>query len=98
MRTRKRWTEEEETILVQAIQANPLNIKEACRQASLKINRTTGACIYRWYYIISSTNNNAGVGFLTVSPKGVVKNRKNKGTIEKKRISIWRKIKKFLNI
>ena len=98
MTTRRRWTKEEETVLVQAIQANPLNIKEACRQASLKINRTMGACLYHWYYILSSADNNAGASFLTVGPKGIVRNRKNKGTIEKKRISIWRKIKRFLNI
>lgn len=98
MTTRRRWTKEEETILVQAIQANPLNIKEACRQASSKINRTMGACLYHWYYILTSADNNAGASFLTVGPKGIVKNRKNKGIIEKKRVSIWHRIKKFLNI
>lgn len=98
MTTRKRWTKEEETTLVQAIQANPLNIKEACRQVSLKINRTMGACLYHWYYILTSADNNAGASFLTVGPKGIVRNRKNKGVIEKKRISIWHRIKKFLNI
>ena len=98
MTTRRRWTKEEETVLVQAIQANPLNIVEACRQTAPKINRTVGACLYRWYYIISSTDNNAGASFLTVGPKGIVKNRKNKGIIEKKRFSIWLRIRKFLNI
>lgn len=98
MTTRKRWTKEEETILVQAIQANPLNIKEACRQVSSKINRTAGACLYHWYYVLTSADNNAGANFLIVGTKGIVRNRKNKGTIEKKRISIWHRIKKFLNI
>ena len=47
---------------------------------------------------VASADNNTGANFLTVGPKGIVRNRKNKGAIEKKRISIWRRIKKFLNI
>ena len=36
MANNKKWTKEEEEILVQAIQANPHNISEALRTASAK--------------------------------------------------------------
>lgn len=34
MTTRRRWTEEEDKLLAQAITANPANIKEALMQVS----------------------------------------------------------------
>ena len=37
MITKKRWTDEENNILVQAITANPHNITEACRYAANRI-------------------------------------------------------------
>ena len=40
MANNKKWTKEEEEILVQAIQANPHNISEALRTASATINRS----------------------------------------------------------
>ncbi|QOR59340.1 hypothetical protein [uncultured phage cr116_1] len=36
MITKKKWTNEENNILVQAITANPHNIQEACRYAATK--------------------------------------------------------------
>lgn len=48
MVTKKRWTDEENNILVQAITANPHNIREACRHAATKLEgRTPRACIRR---------------------------------------------------
>lgn len=45
METKKRWTTEEEEILVQAVAANPHNITEACRYAATKLeDRTSNAC------------------------------------------------------
>ena len=44
MATKKRWTDEENNILVQAITANPHNIQEACKYAATKLDRTSKAC------------------------------------------------------
>ena len=45
MVTKRRWTDEENNILVQAITANPHNMKEARRYAATKLEgRTPRAC------------------------------------------------------
>lgn len=39
MTTRKRWTKEEEEILVQAVKANPHNLSKAFREVAEKLGR-----------------------------------------------------------
>ena len=41
MATKKKWTDEENNILVQAITANPHNIQEACKYAATKFESRT---------------------------------------------------------
>lgn len=57
MTTRRRWTEEEDKLLVQAITANPANIRKALMQVSKTLNRTYSACNFRWYRVVSLTQN-----------------------------------------
>lgn len=55
--SRKRWTKEEDNILVQAIKANPHNIKEACKYVATKLEgRTSNACYKQWYKIKALAN------------------------------------------
>lgn len=97
-----KWTKEEENILVQAIESYPHNIKEACRQTAIKINRTPIACELHWYQVIAPANNlnKKGVSFLIVGPKTIYKNRKNSrnSTIKPKKSTLWTKIKKFIRL
>ena len=103
MVTKKRWTDEENNILVQAIIANPHNIREACRHAATKLEgRTPRACIRHWYKVIAPANNltKLGVSFLAVGPKTIYKNRKNSGssTVQPEKNTLWTKIKKFIGL
>ena len=103
MITKKRWTDEENNILVQAITANPHNIKEACRHAATKLEgRTPKACELHWYRVIAPANNpiKLGVSFLAVGPKTIYKNRKNSGnsTVQPEKSTLWTKIKKFIGL
>lgn len=102
MTTRKRWTKEEEEILVQAIKANPHNIKEAFRYASAKLGRTEDACRVRWYQAIAPANNpiKLGISFIGVGSKTVYKNRKNSGNAYTKpeKSNLWMMIKKFIGL
>ena len=103
MATRKRWTTEENNILVQAITANPHNIKEACRYAATKLEgRTPKACELHWYKVIAPANNpiKLGVSFLAVGPKTIYKNRKNSGssTIQPEKNTLWARIKKLIGL
>lgn len=102
MITRKRWTDEENNILVQAIKANPHNIQEACKHAATKLGRTPRACVLHWYEVIAPANNptKLGVSFLAVGPKTIYKNRKNSGSsiIQPEKNTLWTKIKKFIGL
>lgn len=102
MATRKRWTKEEEEILVQAITANPHNITEACRNTSMKIDRSANACLFHWYEVLAPANNptKAGITFMAIGSKTVYKNRKNSGSAIAKpeRDTLWTKIKKFIGL
>ena len=101
MTTRKRWTKEEEEILVQAIEATPHNIMDAFKHASAKLNRTVNACSIHWYKVIAPADNptKMGITFIGVSSRTIYKNRKNSGNIsvgpEK---NLWIKIKKFIGL
>lgn len=102
MITRKRWTKEEEEILVQAIAANPHNIVEACKKVSVQLNRTYIACARHWYSKISPANNptKTSVTFMTISSKTVCKNRKNSNSKYTKleKSTLWEKLMKFIGL
>lgn len=103
MATKKRWTKEEEEILVQAITANPHNITEACRYASTQLEgRTHSACVFHWYKALAPAKNptKVGITFIAVGPKTVYKNRKNSGNafVKPERNTLWTKIKKFIGL
>ena len=102
MANNKKWTKEEEEILVQAIQANPHNISEALRTASATINRSFEACQFHWYRVLSPKNkpNKIGISFVSVGPNTIYKNRKNSGTstVQPEKSTIWSRIKRLLKL
>ena len=102
MANNKKWTKEEEEILVQAIQANPHNISEALRTASATMNRSFKACQFQWYAVLSPKDkpNKIGISFVSVGPNTVYKNRKNSGasTIQPEKSTFWSRIKRLLKL
>ena len=103
MATKRKWTDEEDKILVQVITANPHDIKEACKYAATKLKgRTSNACYRHWYQVIAPANNTTklGVSFLAVGPKTIYKNRKNSGnsTAQPEKNTLWTKIKKLIGL
>lgn len=102
MANNKKWTKEEEEILVQAIQANPHNISEALRTASATINRSFLACQFHWYAVLSPKNNpnKMGISFVSIGPNTVYKNRKNSRTsmVQPEKSTIWSRIKRLLKL
>lgn len=49
MSTFRRWTEDEEKVVISKIEENPNNLQRAFREASLEIGRTPATIGYRWY-------------------------------------------------
>lgn len=107
MTTKKRWTEEEDNILVQAIKANPHNLSKVFKElyeTSLS-HRTYKAIQYRWYYVLNNPYNKKYVGclFTTIGLRSRYDNKKVyniKSNTEpvKHKVSIWNKIKSLLKI
>ena len=102
MANNKKWTKEEEEILVQAIQDNPHNLSEALRTASATINRSFLACQFHWYQVLSPKNkpNKIGISFVSIGPNTIYKNRKNSGTstVQPEKSTIWSRIKRLLKL
>lgn len=98
MIARKRWTKEEEEILVQAVKANPHNLEEAFRNVAKKIDRTTEAVHQKWYKKMKHTSR----CFITISAEKQMVNGKNHtnrsnsspvATIK----TLWEKLKNLIN-
>lgn len=88
MVTVRRWTNEEEEILVQAIKANPHNIADAFKHASIKLEgRTVCACRLHWYKIIAPSNNPTKI-------EGTAAN----SLAKPKETNLWMKIKRFIGL
>lgn len=101
----RKWTKEEDKILVQAIKVNPHNRVEAFRKAAAQLNRTVGAIHHRWYYILSNPENPNYVGclFTLIGYKSNYNNRtvyssQSSVSPDPTKRGIWTKIKKLLHI
>lgn len=81
MSTPRRWTSDEEQVIISKVKANPNNLAKAFREASLELQgRTVCAITFHWYK--SSTRQRAlkdrcGHCFLTYGGKSLNINRKN---------------------
>lgn len=49
MRTRKRFTDEEDQVIISKVKENPNNLLEAFRKAAAEINRDWRVISQRWY-------------------------------------------------
>lgn len=105
MKQYKRWTKEEDEILVQALKANPHNKAKVFKLVATKINRTVGAISYRWYNYLSNPYSKHYVGcmFTMLGHTSKMDNRtisrEPYHTIPKPiKKGIWNKIKKLLKL
>lgn len=77
--------------IVDYIIKNPGNIQKACRELSIKLNRTPGAISYRWYFL--SKKNKLNKSFILIGKNKHSNNRKNTEDTIKHKISLWKKLK-----
>lgn len=100
MTKKRKWTIEEERVLVDQITRRANNIREAFRRTSRLIGRTEAACMYHWYMVVSKRENTS-VCFVTIGHETKNVNRKNVASntsdnTEKTSISWWRRFLSFL--
>jgi hypothetical protein len=93
MTAKKRWTKEEEEILVQAIKANPHNLEKAFKIVAEEIGRTKAAVHIKWYADVKSKS----LCFTTISEHKMLKNGKcipnNSIKPLEAPVSLWQKLK-----
>ena len=77
--------------IVDYIIKNPGNIQKACRELSIKLNRTPEAISTRWYFL--SKKNKLNKSFILVGKNKHANNRKNTEDTNKHKISLWKKLK-----
>ena len=99
MTKKRKWTTEEERVLVDQVTRSANNIQEAFRKTSRLIDRTEAACMYHWYMVISKREN-PSLCFVTIGHKTKNVNRKivasnTSDNTEKISVSWW---KKFLSL
>lgn len=100
MTKKRKWTTEEEQVLVDQITKSANNIKEAFVKTSKLIDRTEAACMYHWYMVISKRKDSS-VCFATIGYKTRNINRKvvranTTDNTEVTTVSWWRKVIKLL--
>lgn len=102
----KKWTNEEDKVLVQLIEKYPHNLNKAFLMASGKLERTKSACQFRWYQHLGNPNSpkHSSVCFTILSKRKQMVDRKNyiEGRSKRKpknnKVSIWKKILNLLRL
>ena len=80
MSTRRRWTDDEEQVVISKVKANPNNLSKAFREASLEINRSVYSIRRHWYIKKgkkAALKDRCGSCFMTYGGKSLNINRKN---------------------
>lgn len=80
MSTLRRWTNDEEQVVISKVKANPNNLSKAFREASLEINRSAHNIKLHWYAKQRkrpALKDRCGNCFLTYGGKSLNINRKN---------------------
>ena len=101
MTTRKRFTKEEDSLILSTVAKNPHNLSECFREVAIKTNRNSKCISNRWYHYLSKkdSNDKTNTVFITVGKKSVNYNRKtamkNTQQPEKQRSGIWKTIFKL---
>ena len=90
MSKNRRYTKEEDLVILREVKKSPHNLQAAFLKAVPKISRTPESISLRWYRTLSKRKE---VCIATLSPKAAVKNRKNA-----KRPSVKAKQSKFKQI
>lgn len=80
MRARRKWTDDEEQVVISKVKANPNNLQKAFREASFEINRSVDCITQHWYTkqcTRPALKDRCGNCFLTYGGRSLNINRKN---------------------
>ena len=84
---RKRYTAEEDDIIINYIIKNPGNIQKACEELGIQLYRSTTAISTRWYKL---SYKKLDKSFITFGKNKHACNRKNVNNLSKHNVSLWK--------
>jgi len=74
---RRKWTEEEDRIVLNAVKEHANNLRFAFESVSSQLDRTPTAISMRWYSVISKNTDRYSIALMCVSKNSCSINRKN---------------------
>ena len=84
---KKRYTTEEDNIIINYIISNPGNIQKACKELGIQLNRSTVAISKRWYKL---SHKKLDKSFIIFGKNKHACNRKNINNLSKHNVSLWK--------
>ena len=84
---RKKYTTEEDNIIINYIISNPGNIRKACRELAIQLNRSSRGISIRWYKL---SHKKLDKSFITFGKNKHACNRKNVNNLSKHNVSLWK--------
>lgn len=89
----RKWTEEEDELLLRQVRAFPQNLNRCFLMVAQNIDRSPGAVANHWYSVVSKRPD--ATCFFTASAHHVSKNRKNGKGVETNS-SIWNRLLRII--
>ena len=94
MNQRRRWTNEEEQVLLSQVRQNPGNLSRAFRATSQIIERDWRSIGQHWYHKVRHSE----TVFMTIGARNMSVNSKVNNNPQPVRLPIWRRILKLLGL
>ena len=92
--TRRRWTNEEDQVLIDQVRQNPSNLARAFRATSDVIGRSSHSIEQRWYGKVRHSE----TVFMTIGANNMSVNSKVSDNTQPVRLPIWRRILRLLGL
>lgn len=94
MSQRRKWTNEEEQVLIDQVRINPGNLARAFRATSDVIGRSSHSIEQRWYGKVRHSE----TVFMTIGANNMSVNSKVSDNTQPVRLPIWRRILNLLGL
>lgn len=94
MSQRRRWSNEEEQVLIDQVRQNPGNLARAFRATSEITGRSSHSIEQRWYTKVRHSE----TVFMTIGANNMSVNSKVNSNTRPVKLSIWRRILKLLGL
>lgn len=97
MRSYKRWTNNEDLVVISKVADNSNNLREAFKIAAIELNRSEMSVMQRWYKVLSKRETNAVFMVCTKNTKLVNRKVSNEIPVQVPEGKLKRLLRKLFN-